>query len=91
MALVRAQSSNRVGHYVRQPTGYGAFVPKPLPFDPPMQMNEDLISTLSKADQALGRLDASADILPNPDLFVHMYVRKEAVLSSPKLRALRPR
>ena len=80
--LAGAQSSKRAGHYVRQPTGYGAFVPNSLPFDPPMQMNEELISTLSKADQALGRLDASADILPNPDLFVHMYVRKEAVLSS---------
>ena len=82
MVLVRAQSSKRAGHYIKQSTGYEAFVPKPLPFAPPIQMNEELISTLSKADQALGRLDASADILPNPDLFVRMYVRKEAVLSS---------
>ncbi len=82
MVLMRAQSSERTGHYIRQPNGYRAFAPKPLPFDPPVQMSEELISTLSKADQALGRLDASADILPNPDLFVYMYVRKEAVLSS---------
>ena len=39
-------------------------------------------SLLSKADRALGRLDGSTDALPNPDLFVFMYVRKEAVLSS---------
>jgi Fic family protein len=37
---------------------------------------------LSRADRALGRLDGAATILPNPDLFVYMYVRKEAVLSS---------
>ena len=37
---------------------------------------------LSQADRALGRLDGSTETLPNPDLFVYMYVRKEAVLSS---------
>jgi len=37
---------------------------------------------LSQADRALGHLDGAAEILPNPDLFVAMYVRKEAVLSS---------
>lgn len=37
---------------------------------------------LSRADRALGRLDGSIQTLPNPDLFVLMYVRKEAVLSS---------
>jgi Fic family protein len=37
---------------------------------------------LSEADRALGRLDGSIKTLPNPDLFVFMYVRKEAVLSS---------
>lgn len=37
---------------------------------------------LSQADRALGRLDGSVATLPNPDLFVFMYVRKEAVLSS---------
>ena len=37
---------------------------------------------LSEADRALGRLDGSVNTLPHPDLFVYMYVRKEAVLSS---------
>jgi Fic family protein len=41
-----------------------------------------LQSALSDADRALGRLDGSIQTLPNPDLFVYMYVRKEAVLSS---------
>lgn len=42
----------------------------------------ELCSLLSKADRALGRLDGSIQTLPNPELFVFMYVRKEAVLSS---------
>lgn len=79
---VETQDAGRSGRYVRQPTGYRAFIPNALPYDPPARINEELLSLLSMADQALGRLDATADILPNPDLFVSMYVRKEAVLSS---------
>lgn len=45
-------------------------------------MDMELYELLSKADRALGRLDGSIQTLPNPDLFVFMYVRKEAVLSS---------
>src|SRR5215208_1211845 len=41
-----------------------------------------MIGLLSRADQAVGRLDGVARTLPNPDLFVAMYVRREAVLSS---------
>jgi Fic family protein len=73
---------SRAGQYVTQVGGYRAFIPSPLPPDPPLKIDDELLNVLSKADQALGRLDASADMLPNPDLFVSMYVRKEAVLSS---------
>jgi Fic family protein len=45
-------------------------------------MDAELTRLLSEADHALGRLDGIASILPNPDLFVSMYVRHEAVLSS---------
>jgi Fic family protein len=45
-------------------------------------MDEEIWNLLSKADLALGRLDGSTETLPNPDLFVFMYVRREAVLSS---------
>ena len=72
----------RAGRYVTQPSGYRAFVPAPLPPDPPLELRGDLPSLLSDADRALGRLDGSVLTLPNPDLFVFMYVRKEAVLSS---------
>lgn len=74
--------SGRAGRYIRQPTGYRAFIPAPLPPDPPLALHGELQSLLSQADRALGRLDGSVLTLPNPDLFVFMYVRKEAVLSS---------
>ena len=74
--------ANRAGAYVRQPTGYRAFHPAALPPDPPVHIDANLQVLLSRADRALGRLDGSIQTLPNPDLFVYMYVRKEAVLSS---------
>jgi Fic family protein len=72
----------RAGQYIRQTTGYRAFFPAPLPPDPPIRLEGDLQALLSQADLALGRLDGSIQTLPNPDLFLFMYVRKEAVLSS---------
>lgn len=74
--------ASRAGQYVEQRTGYKAFVPTPLPPNPPVVLNAELHRLLSDADRALGRLDGSIQTLPNPDLFVFMYVRKEAVLSS---------
>ena len=72
----------RAGTYQPQPEGYRAFMPAPLPPTPPVSITGDLQRMLSEADRALGRLDGSVQTLPNPDLFVYMYVRKEAVLSS---------
>lgn len=76
-----SSSSHRAGRYVRQPAGYRAFIPAPLPPDPPLDMS-GMLAQLSRADRALARLDGSVHSLPDPDLFVFMYVRKEAVLSS---------
>jgi len=72
----------RAGTFHNQPTGYRAFIPAPLPPDPPIAMDDELQTLLSAADRALGRLDGSIQTLPDSDLFVLMYVRKEAVLSS---------
>jgi Fic family protein len=72
----------RAGRYVQQATGYKAFLPAPLPPDPPLAYDGELQTLLSAADRDIGRLDALAALLPNPDLFVAMYVRHEAVLSS---------
>ena len=74
--------SSRAGRWIQQPTGYRAFVPASLPPDPPLVLDDEMWTLLSRADRALGRLDGVTSILPNPDLFVAMYVRQEAVLSS---------
>lgn len=74
--------ARRAGRYVSQPAGYRAFIPAPLPPDPPVDLSGRLRDLLSEADHALGRLDGAVLTLPSPELFVFMYVRKEAVLSS---------
>jgi Fic family protein len=75
-------NKNRAGTYIAQPQDYRAFIPNPLPPKPQLTLDKDIIETLSKADTAIGRLSGISEALPNPDLFVAMYVRKEAVLSS---------
>jgi Fic family protein len=71
----------RAGRFV--PTGqYEYFVPAPLPPTPPLAYDNEFLSLLSRADLALGRLDGVIRTVPGPDLFVAMYVRQEAVLSS---------
>lgn len=82
MSAVDSSGRARSGSYRRQPSGYSAFIPKPLPPSPPVRLTDEIQSLLSDADRAIGRLDGSVQVLPNPDLFVLMYVRKEAVLSS---------
>ena len=72
----------RSGDYALQRGGFSTFVPAPLPPEPPVQFDVELVKLLSNADRALGRLDGVTSMLPNPDLFVAMYVRYEAVLSS---------
>src|ERR671910_801781 len=71
----------RSGRYIRQPAGYSAYLPSELPPQPPIDLAR-LAPGLSAADQEIGRLDGMTRTLPNPDLFVAMYVRREAVLSS---------
>ncbi|MBR1369280.1 cell division protein Fic, partial [Methanocalculus chunghsingensis] len=74
-------SDNRAGVFVRQKGGYEAFIPHPLP-PGDLVFDEGLLYLLSKADGALARLDGVTQVLPNPDLFVAMYIKKEALLSS---------
>ena len=77
--------SNRAGFYKEEFTdklAYKAFIPNPLPPEPSLQFDVELMHLLSQADQSIGRLDGAIKNIPNPDLFVLMYVKKEAVLSS---------
>lgn len=73
---------DRAGTFRQQPGGFKAFIPKPLPPDPPLEYDEELQSLLSNADRAVARLDGIVTVLPNPELFIAMYVKKEALLSS---------
>jgi len=73
------------GEYVVQKTGdeeVRSFVPFPLPPRPPLSISPALREELDQALISLGRLDSVATLLPDIDLFLYMYVRKEAVLSS---------
>jgi Fic family protein len=77
-----ADNGTRAGQFITQPSGYRAFVPAPLPPNPPVAFDDELLGLLSKADVGLGRLDGVVKVIPDPDFFVGMYVRREAVLSS---------
>jgi len=72
--------SNATGKVIKTERDYLAFVPDPLP--PVLDFNNDLVSILSQADIALGKLAGAAKRLPNPHLLIRPYLRKEAVLSS---------
>jgi cell filamentation protein, protein adenylyltransferase len=74
----------RLGRYVETAIGgerVRAFVPPPLPPDPPIRL-DGLLTVLEQAERSLGRLDGVTSILPDAPLFIFMYVRKEALLSS---------
>lgn len=81
MANERTDWERRTGAYVRQAKGFRAFIPAELPPNPQIDLGR-LTELLSEADRAIGRLDGVSTTLPNPDLFVAMYVRRESVLSS---------
>ena len=79
-----ADENPRLGRFIVTAAGgenVRAFVPPPLPPNPAIDMTK-LVAHLSDADRALGRLDGISQLLPNKELFLYMYVRKEAVLSS---------
>jgi Fic family protein len=76
---------NRAGVFrpaVSGPEGYAAFRPRPLPPEPPLQLDTATQRLLDHANQALGRLDGVTMLLPDPDTLLYTYIRKEAVLSS---------
>ncbi len=73
---------NRAGRFVTHIKGYKAFQPTPLPPIPPLVLDDETANLLSAADQAVGRLSGFSAVIPDVDLFVYLYVRKEALLSS---------
>jgi Fic family protein len=76
---------NRAGHYKSNLAGemaYKSFVPNPLPPTPRIELTEDMVGVLIKANSSLAVLENVATRIPNVELFVSMYVRKEALMSS---------
>lgn len=79
------RADHRSGRYILAqggPEPYHAFHPRPLPPDPSLVVDADMQDLLDRANQALGRLDGVTQLLPDPDLVIYSFVRKEAVLSS---------
>lgn len=77
--------NNRAGAFVSNLTGemaYQSFRPAPLPPNPPIVLSGELVAKLVDANKKLAALDGLSARIPNMDLFVSMYVRKEALLSS---------
>jgi Fic family protein len=73
------------GQVVRIGTGddaYSAFVPAPLPPEPPLDLTAVDHALIERANQALGKLDGMTSLLPDTSLFIYAYVRKEALVSS---------
>ena len=76
---------NRAGGFISNLSGemsYLSFRPAPLPPNPPISLSNELVSKLIDANKKLSMLEGLSSRIPNIDLFVSMYVRKEALLSS---------
>lgn len=77
--------NNRAGSYRTNLSGeaeYKSFMPNPLPPKPEVEMNNDMVSLLVKANRTISTLESISSRIPNMALFVSMYVRKEALMSS---------
>ncbi|MCJ7496813.1 MAG: Fic family protein [candidate division Zixibacteria bacterium] len=79
MDLDRFKKS-QAGKPIKTEKGYWAFVPNPLP--PAIAYTKELVALLSEADRQLGNLSGVGALLPNPDLLITPYIKREAVLSS---------
>lgn len=77
--------NDRAGYWKTNLSGemaYQSFVPSPLPPTPPIEISEDILEQLITANSQLAILESVATRIPDVDLFVSMYVRKEALMSS---------
>ena len=72
----------RSGIQINQPTGYKAFIPNPLPPNPPIRIEGEMQHLLTNANIAIGKMDTMGYLAPNLEHIIAMYVRKEALLSS---------
>ncbi|MBP1565650.1 MAG: Fic family protein [Oscillospiraceae bacterium] len=76
---------NRAGENVSNLSGelsYKSFKPNPLPPEPALNIDSNMVSKLVEANRELVKLDTASKLIPNTNLFISMYVRKEALISS---------
>ena len=76
---------NRAGCFIKNLSGdmaYESFKPSPLPPDPPIELDGDMLKKLIEANKNIAALESLSSRIPNISLFISMYVRKEALLSS---------
>jgi len=76
---------NRAGIYKKNLSGemaYKSFMPSVLPPNPPIELNNEIVDLLVKANKQLALLEGISSRIPNIHLFISMYVRKEALMSS---------
>ncbi|HSW81313.1 MAG TPA: Fic family protein [Candidatus Saccharimonas sp.] len=71
-----------IGKFVTQPAGFKAFIPDAFPPTTPLVFRSQTQLLAADATLALGKLDGIAQLIPDIDFFIYMYVRKEATLSS---------
>ncbi len=76
------RNAGRLLRGATSPEPFSAFVPAPLPPEPPLELSPDIQELLEQANRALGRLDGVGALLPDTKLFLYSYIRKEALLSS---------
>lgn len=75
----------RQGEFTNNLSGelsYKSFKPSDLPPNPNIEIDEDMLGLISEASRILGKLDQKSDEIPNKELYISMYIRKEALLSS---------
>jgi len=75
-------AQRRLGEYRKDSDGKRRFHLRNAPFRPRLEFSDEFIRDLESASLAVGRLDGSARVLPNPDHFIYMYLRLEAIISS---------
>jgi Fic family protein len=73
---------SKIGNYIKQPSGYKAFIPSAFLPKGTVEWDEDLILLLSRADLAIGKLNAIDQLVPDVDYFIKSFAKKEAALSS---------
>ena len=76
------RKNSQVGTWIKQAAGFEAFVPKPFPASVWQTWTRDIMAAHTRALQLVGKLDGITKLLPDKNLFLEMFIRKDAASSS---------